>query len=66
MQNNFNLKSFLTENRITSNSKDSINEGKTDMEYVVDIIKDRAAETGFSEKAEAQELIKAIESHFEI
>lgn len=43
-----------------------VKEGRGDMERIVDLITDRAAESGFSEQEEAQEVIEAIQDYYKL
>lgn len=53
------------ENRATSSSE-KLNEGRGDLEDIIEIIKSRSAETGFSEVAEAEEIIRDIKDYYGI
>ena len=43
-----------------------VKEGRGDMDILLGLIKDRAAESGFSEAEEAEEVIDAIRDHFKL
>ena len=43
-----------------------IKEGRGDMDTIVNLINDRAAESGFSEAEEAEEVIEAIQDHYNL
>lgn len=45
---------------------DKVNEGRGDMDTIINLISDKAAESGFSEKEEAMEVMEAIGEHYEI
>jgi hypothetical protein len=43
-----------------------VNEGRGDLQTIVGIIEDRAAESGFSVEDEAEEVIEAIQDHYKL
>ena len=43
-----------------------LKEGRGDMDTIINLISDKAAESGFSEKEEAMEVMEAIGEHYEI
>jgi len=43
-----------------------LNEGRGDMESIINLIRDKAGESGFTEQEEAMEVMEAIGEHYEI
>ena len=43
-----------------------VNEGRGDMDTIINLISDKAAESGFSEAEEAEEVIEAIQGHYNL
>ena len=68
MKNVFDLRKFLSENRThpATVTETEVNERVGSEQDIIALIKDRAAETGFSEQEEAMEVMEFIGQEYEI